>query len=255
MLPGLAFVAAVGVTVAVFAGSDEPVLVDTDAVAEEPASPAAETVDDAPSAERMRPLRLPEDSTMAVGDPDAPVVMVAFESFDCLWCGHMHTRTLPSVMTDYVDAGLLRIEARMLPYEPAAAPGARIGAAAGLQDRYWEVAKHLYPFIAGAGAPPLGRDLTDAELGAYRERQTEDALLGEVLRVADEIDLDWDRFFADYESEEVEAIVARDATLARQLGFTGTPAMVINGVPVGGFRSEDTFRDLLDGVLAATTAE
>lgn len=91
-------------------------------------------------------------------------------------------------------------------------------------------------------------------MGAYRERQAEDALLAEVTRVADEIDLDLDRFLADYSSAEVEGLVARDALLGRQLGFTGTPAMVVNGVPVGGYRSETAFRDLLDAVLDASTA-
>lgn len=252
LLPGLAFVAAIGVAVVVFSGADGPALVDTDAVADDTATAAEEA--DAPSSARMAPLLLPDDSTMTIGAPDAPMAMVAFESFGCLWCGHMHTRTMPGVLTDYVDEGLLRIDTRMLPYEPAAGPGARIGAAAGLQDRYWELAEHVYPFIAGAGAPPLGRDLTDVELGAYRERQTEDALLAEVLRVADEIDLDWDQFFRDYQSDEVQRLVARDTALARELGFSGTPALVVNGVPVGGYRSPEAFREFLDGVLAASTS-
>lgn len=254
VLPGLAFLVAAIVAVAVFTGGDDPLLVDTDAVANQstPSTPAAEEAE-APSAELVRPLQLPEESPMAIGAADAPMVMVTFESFGCLWCGHMHTRTMPTVLSQYVDEGLLRIEARMLPYEPAAGPGARIGAAAGLQDRYWQLAEHLYPFIAGSGEPPTGRELTDQEMGAYRQRQAEDALLEQVLLVADEIDLDWDRFLNDYGSQEVEEIVARDALLGRQLGFTGTPAMVINGVPVGGYRSEATFTDLLDRVLDAST--
>ena len=247
MVPGIAFLAAVGVAVVVFTGSEDPVLVDTDDVPDEstaaPASggesavPTAEAVDDRPSADRMTPLQLPADSGMVVGDADAPMVMVAFESFGCLWCGHLHTRTMPSVMSDYVAEGLLRVESRMLPYEAAARPGALVGAAAGLQDRYWQLAQHLYPFIAGEGEPPTGRELTDQEMGAYRERQAEEAMLAQVEAVADEIDLDWEQFRRDYESDEVASIVARDAALGRQLGFTGTPAMVINGVPVGGYRS------------------
>ena len=260
LLPGLAFALAVVVAVAVFAGSDDPLLVDTGDVAAQ-GTPAdapegqveVEEADTTPSAARMQPLQLPTDSPMATGAPEAPLVMVTFESFGCLWCGHMHTRTMPGVQSDWVDEGLLRIEARMLPYEPAATPGARIGAAAGLQDRYWELAEHLYPFIAGDGDPPAGRELTDQEMGAYRERQSEDALLAEVLRVADDIDLDWDRFLTDYGSDEVEEIVARDTVLARQLGFTGTPAMVINGVPVGGYRSPEVFEELLDSILDAST--
>ena len=129
----------------------------------------------------MAPLRLAEDRDgMAIGDPDAPLVMVAFESFGCLWCGNFHRTTMPMVLDEYVESGQLRIETRMLPYEERAVPGARIGAAAGMQDRYWALAEHLYPFIAGSGEPPVGRDLTSRELDAYRDRQAEGALLEDV---------------------------------------------------------------------------
>lgn len=264
MLPGLVFLAAVGVAVVVFTGSDDPVLVDAgdaaDAAAESPApvsgdaaaTPPADLPDDRPSSDRMAPLQLGQASGMTIGDTGAPMVMVAFESFGCLWCGHLHERTMPSVMADYVDQGLLRIEARMMPYEQAADPGARIGAAAGLQDRYWQLAEHLYPFIAGEDEPPTGRELNEQELGAYRQRQAEDALLAQVEVVADEIDLDWERFLADYGSERVTRIVERDTALARQLGFTGTPAMVVNGVPLGGYRSADALGEFLDAVLDAS---
>lgn len=266
MLPGLVFLAAVGVAVVVFTGSDDPVLVeagdapsdagpvsdDAEPSGDDAAGPPADVVDDRPSTGRMAPLQLPAGSGMTIGDADAPMVMVAFESFGCLWCGHLHDRTMPRVMEDYVDEGLLRIEARMLPYEAAAGPGARVGAAAGLQDRYWALAEHLYPFIAGGGEPPAGRELTEQELGAYRERQQEDALLAQVEGVADEIDLDWEQFLDDYGSERVTTIVDRDTGLARQLGFSGTPAMVVNGVPLGGYRSADALGEFLDAVLDAS---
>ena len=114
-------------------------------------------------------------------------------------------------------------------------------------------AEHLYPFISGTGEPPVGRDLTSTELSAYRERQSEDALLAQVEQVAEEIDLDWDRFLADYASDEVAAIVARDEQLGQQIGFTGTPSFVVNGVPVGGYMGPERFREFLDAVLDAST--
>lgn len=263
LLPALALTAAIGLAAAAFLGGDEPALVDAadPAVAtpadtppagdSTPATEAAAVPDDRPSRERMTPLRVDQPG-MTIGDPGAPLVMVAFESFGCLWCGNFHRLTMPGVMTDWVDTGLLRIETRMLPYEDRAVPGARIGMAAGLQDRYWPLAEHLYPFISGGGEPPVGRDLTEAELGAYRERQTEEALLAQVEGVADEIDLDWDRFLADYASAEVATLVQRDQQLAYQLGFTGTPAMVVNGVPMGGYASPERFHEFLTGVHDAT---
>lgn len=267
LVPAVAFVAALVLAVVAFTSDDAPVTVDTGGVAgpdaspttttapgtDEPTDAATEPDEGAPSVARMDPLRLAEDREgMAIGDPDAPLVMVAFESFGCLWCGNFHRTTMPMVLEEYVETGQLRIETRMLPYEARAVPGARIGAAAGMQDRYWALAEHLYPFIAGSGEPPVGRDLTSQELDAYRDRQAEEALLDRVEQVAEEIDLDLEQFLADYRSEEVAEVVAADQQLAYQVGFTGTPAFVVNGVPLGGYAGPERFEEYLDAVLDAT---
>ncbi len=271
LVPGAALVVAVSLAVVAFTRDESPVTVDASRVdasatpgptvpdaasspsSEAPAPTPTPSVDpDQPSLARMAPLRIDPASGLAIGDPDAPMVMVTFESFGCLWCGMFHRLTMPMVMEDWVDTGLLRIETRIMPYEPRAFPGARIAAAAARQDRYWELAQHLYPFIAGDGEAPVGRDLTDDELSAYRVRQTEEALLAQAEAVADEIDLDMDRLRADMADDVTTAIVERDQQVAWQLGFTGTPAFIVNGVPQGGFAGPEAFATLLAAVLDAS---
>ncbi len=206
---------------------------------------------DRPSTALMDPIRV-DDPAMGIGDPDAPLVMVTFESFGCLWCGNFHRLTMPGVYEKYVDTGLLRIESRMMPYEERAQPGALVGAAAAMQGRYWELAEVLYPFISGDGEPPTDRDLTEAELGDYRQRQSEDGLLAQVELHADDIGLDYERFLVDYRSDEAAQRVATDTQLGYAVGFTGTPSMVINGVPVGGYVSYEAFDEFLTSVLDAS---
>jgi len=206
---------------------------------------------DRPSTALMDPIRV-DDPAMGIGDPDAPLVMVTFESFGCLWCGNFHRLTMPGVYEKYVDTGLLRIESRMMPYEERAQPGALVGAAAAMQGRYWELAEVLYPFISGDGEPPTDRDLTEAELGDYRQRQSEDGLLAQVELHADDIDLDYERFLVDYRSDEAAQRVATDTQLGYAVGFTGSPSMVINGVPVGGYVSYEAFDKFLTSVLDAS---
>jgi hypothetical protein len=165
----------------------------------------------------------------------------------------LHRHTLPAIYDDYVDTGLLRIEARMMPYEERALPGALVGTAAGMQGRYWELAEVLYPFIAGEGEPPTDRELSAGELGDYRERQSEAGLLAEVERVADTIDLDYERFLEDYRSVDARQRVQADTEIGYAVGFTGTPAMVVNGVPLGGWVSAESFDEFLTSVLEEST--
>lgn len=257
LAPAAVFTVALGIAAfTLFDGDDVPII-DTGDVESGLEAPAS-TLDDQrppddqrPSRDRMDPIRV-SDPAMAIGDSDAPLVMVSFESFGCLWCGNFHRLTMPEVYEKYVDTGLLRIESRMMPYEERALPGALVGTAAGLQDRYWELAEVLYPFISGEGAPPIGRDLSPTELGQYRERQSEAGLMAKVQRWADEIDLDYEQFLSDYRSAEASQRVSTDTDVGYAIGFTGTPAMVVNGVPLGGFVSFETFDQFLTSVLDAS---
>jgi len=254
--PSVALLLALVVAVVAFIGDDEPVLVDTsgtDASPLDDTSGATSTsASERPSRERMAPLRVDPDAGLSVGDPDAPMVMVAFESFGCLWCGVFHRETMPVVLEDWVDTGRLRIETRLLPYESGALPGAKIAAAAAQQDLYWELAEHLYPFIAGTDAPPVGRELTPDELAAYQVRQSEEAMLRQAGLVADDIGLDMDRLRADLSDQATAEIVERDQQLAWQVGFTGTPAFVVNGVPQGGYSGPERFTAFLQAVYDAS---
>ncbi len=235
--------------------SDEPAADDTTPTPSTDTPTQTSTVpeSDRPSPDRMDPIRV-TDPAMAIGDPDAPLVMVAFESFGCLWCGNFHRLTLPGIYDKYVDTGLLRIESRMMPYEDRARPGALVGTAAGMQDRYWELAEVLYPFISGDGEPPTDRELTEAELGDYRQRQSEEGLLAQVELHADAIDLDYEQFISDYHSDEAAARMAADTNLGYAVGFTGTPALVVNGIPIGGYVSYESFDEFLTSVLDASTS-
>ncbi|MFV0307574.1 MAG: DsbA family protein [Desertimonas sp.] len=267
LIPGFAVaVAAVVAALTVF-GDDDPALVDTGGVA----APTTVTAAGTPAGDRgdgpaeasttipaqepgrsiMAPLRVTNEA-MGIGDPDAPLVMVTFESFGCGWCGHFHRLTMPPTIDKWVDTGQLRIESRMMPYEERAMPGAKAGAAAGLQDRYWELAEVMYPYIAGSGDPLFDREPTDEEMAAYHERQSEAQMLAKVESVADEIGLDYDQFLVDYRSPEVDESVRADTQMGYALGFTGTPAMVVNGVPIGGFVNEERLDTILGNVLDAS---
>ena len=253
--PSVALVVALVLVVLAFAGDDSPVTVDASGIDETSQSATSETEPpdtDRPSSERMAPLRVDPASGLGIGEPEAPMVMVTFESFGCLWCGVFHRETMPMVLEDWVDTGRLRIETRLLPYEARALPGARIAAAAAQQDLYWELAEHLYPFIAGGGAPPIGRDLSSDELDAYRVRQSEQALLAQAELAADEIGLDMDRLRSDLAADATAELVERDQQLAWQLGFTGTPAFVVNGVPQGGYSGPEGFSSFLQAVYDAS---
>jgi protein-disulfide isomerase len=172
-------------------------------------------------------VRREPDDPMARGEVDAPVVMVAYSEFQCPFCGKFARDTEPALVEKYVEDGTLRIEWRDFPYlGPESELAARAGRAAAAQDRFWEFEEAMY----ADQLPPNSGDLD------------EDHVAG----VADDIGLDVDRFRDDLASPELERAVQEDFAEGQAIGVTGTPAFIINGVPVIGAQPTEVFEQTIE---------
>ena len=179
--------------------------------------------------------REPGDPT-ALGEPDAPVVMVSYSEFQCPFCGKFARDTEPELIESYVDEGLLRIEWRDFPYlGPESMTAAQGGRAAAAQGKFWEFHDAMY-----ADQPPPNSGMIDV-----------DYLAG----VADDLGLDVSAFRRDLGSRATRKAIARDFTEGQNIGVTGTPAFVINGVPVIGAQPTDVFRTAIEQAVRETEGE
>ncbi len=170
--------------------------------------------------------RHPEDP-MALGKPDAPVVMIAYSDFQCPFCGKFARDTEPELIRKYVDTGILRIEWRDFPYlGPESMTAALAARAAGEQGKFWQFHDELY---RTPGAPNSGR-------------LTEEYLVG----VATKINLDVAKFRADLGSPTVKGGVQRDFDEGQNIGVTGTPAFLVNGKPIIGAQPTAQFEQAIE---------
>jgi len=171
---------------------------------------------------------------MALGEVDAPVVMLAYSEFQCPFCGKFARDTEPTLVEKYVEEGLLRIEWRDFPYlGPESTTAAQGGRAAAEQGEFWAYHEAMY----ADQLPPNSGNLD------------EDYLAG----VAEKIGLDVEEFRADLASQDARDGVARDFQEGQAIGVTGTPAFVINGVPVIGAQPTEVFESTIE--QAAEDAE
>jgi protein-disulfide isomerase len=63
------------------------------------------------------------DDDPFLGDPNAPVTVVEFLSFECPWCKKFHDETFPQLESQYIDTGKIKFVVRDLPLsfqDPAA---------------------------------------------------------------------------------------------------------------------------------------
>ncbi len=172
-----------------------------------------------------------EDDPRAMGEVDAPVVMVVYSDYLCPFCGEWVRRTQPDIVEDYVFEGLLRIEWREFPYLGENSRTLALGAvAAAEQDAFWEYHARVY----GSPEDFVGED------ERVRERME---------TVAEELGLDTERFMRDMESDATERAVEEDYGEGQAMGVSGTPAFLINGDPVLGAQPLEAFTETIELAL------
>ncbi|MFI9604632.1 DsbA family protein [Streptomyces sp. NPDC052043] len=192
-----------------------------------PPSAVSPSAGDATPDEQQKALlalaRRDQQDPLALGRADAPVVLIAYEDFQCPYCGRFARETKPELVRSYVDKGVLRIEWRNFPVFGAESERvARASWAAGRQGRFWQFHDVVY-----AKERPRNK-------GAFSSPR-----LREMAREAGVADLD--RFEADLKSEAAEVSVSRDREEGYALGVSSTPAFLVNATPVLGAQPLSTF--------------
>ena len=174
--------------------------------------------------------RIPDDP-LALGDVDAPVLMVNFSEFQCPFCGKFARDTKPALM-EYVEDGTLRIEWRDFPYLGEESVTAAIaGRAAAEQGRFWE-------FHDAALRRPAA-----AEQRPRRTRTTSAAWPRRPGSTSSSSPPTWrTRSWLD--------AIRRDFEQGQGIGINGTPAFLVNGQPIMGAQPTEVFVDAIEQAAA-----
>ena len=172
--------------------------------------------------------RIPDDP-LALGRPDAPVVISEWGDFQCPYCRAYTFDTEPSLLRQYVDSGRVRLEWHDFAYlGPESVLAARAARAAGRQGRFWQYHDALYR--------QQGRENS----GAVTETS--------LIATARSVELDLARFQRDFADPAIAAQVSDDRALGSALGVTAVPSFVIGGQMVVGAQPLATFHQVIDAV-------
>lgn len=177
------------------------------------------------------PQSYDEDGFPVLGDPDAPVQVVEYGSFDCPHCGAFHEAIAPSLI-ERARQGEIRYT-----YAPVFGTGnipnglAANGAAlcAGEQDAFWSYHSTLFYWQGVFGSEAF--DFARLSGGA--------ANLG----------LDMAQWTDCFERGEVAVVVDRAIENFRSLGLRGTPSLLIDGQQVN-HSSVDAVNAAIDAALS-----
>ncbi len=136
------------------------------------------------------------------GNPDSKIIITEISDFDCGLCSYMH-EGYESLYKKYAE----QIKFVHTIFSEEVKPSARGAYAAGLQDKYWEMADTLF-------AMPRAADSA------------------QVMSVAVQLGLDMDQFVSDYMSNENIEKLKNNSIYLSGLGIVQTPTILINGHPL-----------------------
>ena len=160
-----------------------------------------------------------------LGNPDAPVKIVAFSDFSCHYC-EQASRTLDDIMKEY--GSNVALVFKHLPLDEKG-PGAQASAwfaaiAQQSEPKAWEFYKAMYA--------------------------NRDKLLGEgepfIKKTAEGLGVDMKRAQKDVQGKAVKEILAQDQEDGQKLGVEGTPYFLVNNLVVRGALPLELFKNAID---------
>ena len=161
------------------------------------------------------------------GDENAPVTLVEFGDFNCGYCARWAHDTLPRIDEKYIQTGKVRMAYVHFPILGAdSMTAAEATECAAQQDRFWEFHNILFA-NQGMGFTPPHLTVLAGELG-----------------------MDTAAFESCLANFPDRATLEDDIRLAQVMGVRGTPAFLVNGVPLAGAYPYEDFERIIEQALA-----
>lgn len=163
------------------------------------------------------------DDNPAKGPEKAPITIIEYTDFQCPYCTR-GAQTLDSVMEMYPDKVRAVFKNNPLKFHDQALPAAKAALAAHKQGKFWEYQDLLFE----------------------NSQKLNEAMF---QKIANDLDLDLKRFEKDRNSEEIAKQIQSEQAQAAKLKLTGTPAFLVNGVPIRGAYPPEYFAKIIDRLL------
>jgi len=175
------------------------------------------------------------DTAPVLGSANAPLTLVEFSDFQCVFCKRFHDDVLPQLKREYIDKGLVRFVHKdlPLPFHAQAMPAALAARCSANQGGYWRFYESLF-----------------AKQSCLECQGVEGIAASSGLKKSNVVDC--------IKSDRFKAVVVADVKQAKALGISGTPTFVlgpstastVTGEVIEGVQPWPIFQKKIDSLLA-----
>lgn len=163
-----------------------------------------------------------------LGDPNAPVTMIAYESLTCPHCAGFHRDTYDDLVERFVDTGQVKFIYREFPLDQSALAAAAL-ARCTAEPQFYGMLEVLF-----------------RTQGQWARSHDVNGALGQIGRLSG---VSEDAFQACIANEELINAIIESRQNASLAGVQSTPTFEINGQLYPGNRSLEEFADIIEPLL------
>lgn len=177
-------------------------------------------------------LERPMADGVAMGNPDAPVIIEEFSDFGCYYCGRFSRETEPALVENYIANGQVYFIYRQFPLGPASIPVSEASYCAAEQNLFWDYHDVLF----------ANQDENDPN--ALSERR--------LIAFAEGIGADVEEFERCLTEGRYKDAVQADYQAGRAAGIESTPTFFVNGLEISGAQPYAVFQEAIEAALLAS---
>ena len=172
------------------------------------------------------------EKDFVLGNEDALVTIIAYESMSCSHCADFHNNTLSDIKTEYIDTGKVKFVFRDFPFNYPALAGSMIMHCVPNEVRY-DYMNALYKLQNSW----IKREHSETRAELYKIMQSGGMQQDEFDSCLSNINL---------ENDILEGVM----NAQREFNIRSTPSFIVNGVLYSGNKNIKEFRQIIDKILS-----
>lgn len=174
-------------------------------------------------------------SGFILGSADAPVLLTAWEDFQCPICKQANATVMKQIEQDYVNTGKVRVQFRQFPFiGKESTSAAEASQCAADQGKFW--------------------NFETATFAAQRAENSGALSNANLKKIAAGIGVDTAMFNNCVDNDFHKDSVQAEKKIGTDLGVKATPTFFVNGKQVADWRNYDSFKAMIDQALASQPA-
>ncbi len=182
-----------------------------------------------PSSTPVPNVSIPAEN-FVLGDPNAEIAVVAYYSFECVYCAKFINEVLPKLQSEYLDKGTIKLIFKNFPLNNhKAAPTAHNAAmCAANQGKFWQFHNELF--------------IKQNEWAGKSESDVYKIM----KNYATALSINGDDFSQCLDTKQFAAQVEKDKSEGKSKGITGTPTFIIGDNTIVGAQPFESFKAVID---------